>query len=267
MRPSLNGRGTTLRVIGLTLVAGITGSCGREAAPSSVPTYGYEIVRVLPHRPDAFTQGLAFAGGFLYEGTGLYGRSVLTKALIETGEVLQRVTLPASVFGEGVTVLGDRIYQLTWQEGVAFVYDRKTLDLVQRCRYSMEGWGLTHDGDRLILSDGTDTLYFLDPNSFQTLRTVQVRDDRGPVSHLNELEFIQGRVYANVWQTERIAVIDPLDGRITAWLDLAGLWAQQPPSADVPNGIAYDAQADRLFVTGKLWPRLYEIRTTQSKAH
>ncbi|MBP8303702.1 MAG: glutaminyl-peptide cyclotransferase [Phycisphaerae bacterium] len=266
MRPSLNGRCTTLRVVGLAILAGITGSCDRRGDSPSVPTYRCEVVRVLPHRPDAFTQGLAWAGGFLYEGTGLYGRSVLTKARIETGEILQRVSLPASLFGEGVTVLKDRIYQLTWQEGVALVYDRETFDLVQRHRYSMEGWGLTHDGDRLILSDGTDTLYFLDPNSFQTLGTVQVCDDRGPVSHLNELEFIRGKVYANVWQTERIAVINPVNGRIDAWLDLAGLWAQQPPGADVPNGIAYDPQADRLFVTGKLWPRLYEIRPTQPKA-
>ena len=247
------------------LVVVVTGSCDRKATHSAVPTYGYEIVRVLPHRSDAFTQGLAFADGFLYEGTGLYGRSVLTKTIPETGEILQRVTLPASMFGEGVTVLGDRIYQLTWQEGVAFVYDRQTFDLVRRFSYSLEGWGLTHDGTRLIMSDGTATLTFLDPNSFQTVRTVQVHDHGGPVAHLNELEFIQGRIYANIWQTGRIAIIDPLDGRVTAWLDLTNLWAEQPHGVDVPNGIAYDPQARRLFVTGKMWPALYEIKTTEPR--
>ncbi|GAB4535354.1 MAG: glutaminyl-peptide cyclotransferase [Anaerolineae bacterium] len=227
-----------------------------------VPVYTYRIVNTYPHDPAAFTQGLVFEeGGLLYEGTGLRGRSTLRKVELETGKVLKLRRLPPHLFGEGVAVLGDRIYQLTWQAHIGFVYDRESFELLAEFHYPTEGWGLTHDGQRLIMSDGTSTLHFLDPETIEETGQVQVYDDLGPVVRLNELEYVRGEVYANVWKTDRIARIDPQTGRVTGWIDLTGLLSQEDRSlpVDVLNGIAYDAQHDRLFVTGKLWPRLFEI--------
>jgi glutamine cyclotransferase len=264
MRHSLkDDRRLNLLGLGLVLAAttGWFASCHPKTQGPATPVWGYQLVQTHPHRSDAFTQGLVIDEGFLYEGTGLYGRSSLCRLRLETGEVLQRCTLPETLWGEGITVLGDKVFQLTWQNHIGFVYDKKTFNLIRRFTYTTEGWGLTQDGHRLIMSDGTALLYFLDPNTFETERTIEVRDGNGPVPNLNELEFIKGRVYANVWQTERLAVIDPGTGRVTAWVDLTGLLAQQPPGVDVLNGIAYDPRTDRLFVTGKFWPTLYQIKT------
>ena len=234
----------------------LLGAC--EPKPGGIPTYDYRVVNVFPHRPDAFTQGLVFADGYLYEGTGMHGRSTLCRTKLETAQVLERRILPRQYWGEGITVFRDQIIQLTWKARTGFVYDKDSLKFKHRLRYSTEGWGITHDTKHLIMSDGSATLYFRDPNSFETVRTVQVTDDQGPVRDLNELEYIEGKVFANVWQTDRIAIIDPQTGQVTAWINLRELVAKHP-YADVLNGIAYDAAQDRLFVTGKFWSALYEI--------
>ncbi len=239
------------------------------AAPSPTATlvaaprvYGYEVVAVYPHDPEAFTQGLVYAEGRLFESTGLWGRSSLREVDLETGAVLRRFDLAPELFGEGLALVGDRLIQLTWQNRVGFVYDRDTFAQLGEWTYDTEGWGLTFDGQHLIMSDGTSVLRFLDPERFVVVRTVQVRDGERPVDQLNELEYIEGEVWANVWQTDWIVRIDPRDGRVVGWVDLSGLLSaadrQQP--VDVLNGIAYDAKAKRVFVTGKLWPKLFEIR-------
>jgi len=226
-----------------------------------IPVYSYDIVNTYPHDPDAFTQGLVFEDGALYEGTGLLGRSTLRRVELETGDVLQIRELPAEFFGEGITIYGDKIIQLTWQSNVGFVYDKNSFDLLQQFNYSTEGWGITHDGERLIMSDGTSKLHFLDPQTFEEIGQLAVFDDNGPVTRLNELEYVQGEIYANVWQTDRIARISPATGRVVGWIDLEGILTTEDRSepVDVLNGIAYDADTDRLFVTGKLWPKLFEI--------
>ena len=234
--------------------------------PPQAPAYGYTVVRAYPHDREAFTQGLAFDDeGALYESTGQRGESSLRRVELSSGAVLQRHDLPAALFGEGVAVFGGRIIQLTWQAGRAFVYDKDSFDLLREFTYRTEGWGLTHDGRRLILSDGTATLYFLHPDTFAETARLTVRDHRGPVIRLNELEYVRGEIFANVWQTDRIARIDPHTGHVTGWIDLTGLL---PPGdrrrpVDVLNGIAYDPRTDRLFVTGKWWPKLFEISLTR----
>jgi len=221
--------------------------------------YTYNVVNVYPHDPNAFTQGLVIEQGVLYEGTGLYGGSTLRRVDLETGNVLQSYVLSNEFFGEGITVFGDKIIQLTWQNQKGFVYDKHSFDLLQEFSYPTEGWGITTDGSQLIMSDGTATLYFLDPETFETVGQVEVHDD-GPVTNLNELEYINGEIYANIWRTDKIAIINPQTGQVTAWIDLTGIYT--PESSDpnsVLNGIAYDAEGDRLFVTGKLWSQLFEI--------
>jgi glutamine cyclotransferase len=226
------------------------------------PVFTYSVVNVFPHDPDAFTQGLIFEESWLYEGTGLRGESSLRKVDLVSGDVQQMRDLPPAYFGEGITMFGGRIYQLTWQSNVGFVYDKDSFELLGEFHYPTEGWGLTHDDQRLIMSDGTATLHFLDPDTLVELGQVKVHDHDGPVARLNELEFIDGEVFANVWQTDQIAIINPNSGRVTGWLDLTGLLEQDPAASpvDVLNGIAYDDETGRLFVTGKLWPRLFEIR-------
>ena len=230
-------------------------------ASASIPVYTPVIVAEYPHDPDAFTQGLQFVDGELYEGTGLRGRSSLRRVDLETGKVLQQIDLDRQYFGEGIGVIGDRIYQLTWQSQVAFLYDKTTFAEVGRFDYPTEGWGLTFDGTELIMSDGTATLYRRDPETFAEISHVDVQADGDLVPHLNELEFVNGEIFANIWQTNVIARIDPNDGQVVGWVDLSSLLkllvSSQP--VDVLNGIAYDATADRLFVTGKLWPTLFEI--------
>ncbi len=226
------------------------------------PTARYEVVRSYPHDPDAFTQGLTVSDGVLYESTGLHGKSTVRKVKLENGEVLQVQKVDRQYFGEGIAVWRDRIFHLTYQSGLGFIYDRQTFERVGTFTYPGEGWGITHDGTRLIMSDGSAALRFLDPATQRETGRVQVHDGAVPVEHLNELEFVRGAVLANVWQTDRIVRIDPVTGRVLEWVDFSGLLspadrAQQP---DVLNGIAYDAATDRLFVTGKLWPRLFEVR-------
>jgi len=255
-------------IIGLELLALLGAvcacSCSESPAPTTsniTPVYSYNVVNTYPHDRSAFTQGLVFEDGVLYEGTGLNGRSTLRRVELETGEVLQIHELPAQFFGEGVTVYGNDIIQLTWQSHVGFVYDRDSFELLQEFNYSTQGWGITHDGERLIMSDGTATLYFLDPETFEEIGRVGVYDNDGSVNRLNELEYVQGEIYANVWQTNYIARIDPQTGQVVGWIELKGLLTPEDSDepVDVLNGIAYDAENARLFVTGKLWPKLFEI--------
>lgn len=229
------------------------------AAPQSS---GYTVVHTYPHDPKAFTQGLIFADGHLYESTGEYGQSSLRMVDLETGRVLQEQPVAKQYFAEGLAAWGSTLVQLTWQSHLAFVYDRFSFRLLKTLSYPWEGWGLTPDGKELILSDGTPELHFLDPATFHELRRVTVKDHGKPVTYLNELEMVHGEIYANVWHSDRIARISPRTGAVLGWIDLTGLLPANLHSSPeaVLNGIACDAAHDRLFVTGKLWPRLYEIR-------
>jgi glutamine cyclotransferase len=228
---------------------------------NSVPvSYTYEVINEYPHDQNAFTQGLVMEEGVLYEGTGLWGNSTLRRVDLETGNVLQMYALPDEFFGEGITVFGDRIIQLTWESQKGFVYNKHSFDLLREFSYPTEGWGITNDGSQLIMSDGTANLYFLDPETFEKIGQVEVHDN-GPVTDLNELEYINGEVYANIWGEDKIAIIDPHTGQVKGWIDLTGIYnqANRDPNS-VLNGIAYDAEGERLFVTGKLWSQLFQIR-------
>ena len=234
-------------------------------AGAAAPVAGYVVQRAYPHDRNAFTQGLEYAGGYLYEGTGLNGRSSIRKVDLTTGKVLRQRGIAREHFGEGITIWKAQMIELTWQSQVAFVYDRDTFQPRGSFKYSGEGWGLTHDATSLIMSDGTSELRVLDPATFKERRRIRVTDGGRPVSQLNELEYIKGQIFANVWTTDRIARIDSQSGQVLGWIDLTGLL----PAADrldgnaVLNGIAYDAAGDRIFVTGKLWPKLFEIRIAQ----
>lgn len=231
-------------------------------AGSKAPKYGYTVVRSYPHDPNAYTQGLAYRDGLLYEGTGLKGKSSLRRVELESGKVVQELRLHPQYFGEGITLMAGRLFQLTWQDRIGFVYDAKTFKLIRNFSYFGEGWGLAHDNTNLILSDGTSTLRFLEPTRFQERRRLKVTDSTAPIANLNELEWVRGEIWANVWGTEYLARISPKDGRILGWINLSGLLpaGTKLSGEAVLNGIAYDAQSDRLFVTGKLWPRLFEIK-------
>jgi glutaminyl-peptide cyclotransferase len=229
---------------------------------TSAPVARYRIEHTYPHDASAFTQGLEFVDGYLYEGTGLNGRSEIRKVELTTGKVLQRRRLPEEHFGEGITIWKSQFFELTWRSQVAFVYDKSSFAPKGSFRYQGEGWGLTHDSTGLIMSDGSAELRFLDPTSFTERRRVLVTDAGVPIARLNELEYVKGQVFANVWTTDRIARIDPATGRVIAWIDLTGLLPAADRTGDaVLNGIAYDQAGDRLFVTGKLWPRLFHIST------
>jgi glutaminyl-peptide cyclotransferase len=220
-----------------------------------------EVVAAYPHDPNAFTQGLVVHEGKLLEGTGQYGASSLRRVDIATGRVERLVPLRAAYFGEGITVLGDRIYQLTWQNRLGFIYDVDSFDLLGTFRFDGEGWGLTNDGDYLILSDGTASIRFIDPATFSVARTITARENGRPLTRLNELEYVDGEIWANIWYDDRIARLSPADGALLGWIDLAALYPRsQRGSDDVLNGIAYDPQTRRLFVTGKNWPQLFEIK-------
>jgi glutamine cyclotransferase len=234
----------------------------QRRSATTAPVAGYRVVHVFPHDPQAFTQGLEYVDGVLHEGTGLNGRSSIRRVRLENGEVLQMQKVEDRYFGEGITVWRDSIFELTWQSGIGFVYDRTSLGRTGTFTYTGEGWGLTHDESRLIMSDGTAALRFLDPTTRKETGRVQVRDGGQPVVHLNELEYVKGEILANVWQTNRIARIAPGTGVVTGWIDLTGLLSPRDAAqgVDVLNGIAYDAAGDRLFVTGKLWPKLFEIK-------
>jgi glutamine cyclotransferase len=229
---------------------------------SQTPVEGYEVIHVYPHDPEAFTQGLLYVDGHLYESTGRNGQSSLRMVDLTTGRVLQKYDLPAEYFGEGLTGWGSDLIQLTWTTEKAFIYDRFSFSMRRTMRYKGEGWGLTRDEKSLILSDGSSILRFLDPQSFREVRTLAVTDRDKPVKNLNELEYVRGEIYANIWETDRIARISPRTGKVIAWIDLRRLIDKHrltDPDA-VLNGIAYDAKTDKLFVTGKLWPNLFEIR-------
>jgi glutamine cyclotransferase len=235
--------------------------CSTPSNSDIIPVYSYDIVNTYPHDRSAFTEGLVFEDGVLYEGTGLLGRSTLRRVDLETGDILQVRELSDQFFGEGITIYGNKIIQLTWQSHTGFVYDKSSFELLQEFNYSTEGWGITHDETRLIMSDGTSTLHFFDPQTFEEIGQLGVFDNNGPVTRLNELEYVKGEIYANVWQTDLVAMISPETGRVVGWIDLAGLLTAEDRTepVDVLNGIAYDADNDRLFVTGKLWPKLFEI--------
>jgi glutaminyl-peptide cyclotransferase len=233
-------------------------AAGRQTA---VPVYRYQVVKSYPHDRQAFTQGLVYLDGYLYEGTGLTGQSAIRKVRLESGEVLQQRRIDDKYFGEGIAVWDKTLVQLTWQSEVGFVYDLASFEPMRTFRFTGEGWGLTHDGKRLIMSDGTPTLRFLDPVTFKETGSLTVRDRGVPVDDLNELEIVKGEIFANVWQSHRIARISPKTGQVTGWIDLSGLLSpREAIGVDVMNGIAYDPQGDRLFVTGKLWPKVFEVR-------
>jgi glutamine cyclotransferase len=222
--------------------------------------YGYRIIHAYPHDPGAFTQGLEYHSGFLYEGTGLYGRSSLRKEKLETGEVVQSVELPREYFGEGITLMGERVLQLTWLSHVGFIYNlafHRTGDFP----YPGEGWGLANDGKLIYLSDGSSSIRVLNPQTLAETRRIAVHDGDHPINMLNELECVRGQIYANIWHSDRIARISPQDGSVTAWIDLTGILSERDHLNEeaVLNGIAYDAARNRLFITGKLWPKIFQI--------
>jgi glutamine cyclotransferase len=238
----------------------------RNDGGTSAVRYDHRVVNVYPHDPEAFTQGLIFKDGFLFESTGLNGRSSLRKVRLETGEVVQRLAIDAQHFAEGLTDWDGQLIQLTWQSQIGFVYDLSTFALRRTFHYPGEGWGLTHDTSRIVMSDGTSVLRFLDPVSLKELGRLAVTDGGRPVSDLNELEFIKGEIFANVWPGDEIVAISPRTGTVTKRVNLSGLLpaSDRTPPVDVLNGIAYDAARDRLFVTGKQWPKLFEIRLSPS---
>jgi glutaminyl-peptide cyclotransferase len=236
------------------------------AVPSlaaTIPTYGYEVVRAYPHDVNAFTQGLFYKGGLLYESTGLLGRSSLRKVRLETGEVLLKIDFPPTLFGEGITDWDDRVVALTWFSQVGFVFDMKSFTVLQQFSYPGEGWGLTRNERQIIMSDGTAELRFLDPRTLREVRRQRVTANGKPVDQLNELEWVEGEIFSNIWRSDRIARIDPLTGNVIGWIDLTGILPASdrvPGVTNVLNGIAYDPATRRLFVTGKLWPKIFEIR-------
>jgi glutaminyl-peptide cyclotransferase len=245
-------------------------SAGTEQAPpmEEIPVYTYEIVETYPHDKKAYTQGLVFHDGMLYESTGQYGESSLRKVELKKGKVKKKLEVTGQYFAEGMTILNGKIYQLTWQQNKGFIYDLKDFKLESEFNYDGEGWGLTSDGQSLIISDGTSQLRFIEPATFRLLKTISVIGDGQPLMDINELEYIHGEIYANIWKTDRIARIDPRTGRLLAWIDLSGLRPEETMrnSENVLNGIAYDQEHDRLYVTGKRWPKLFEIRLKQKQS-
>jgi len=236
---------------------GVVWAMARERTPE---TWSVEVVQAYPHDPGAYTQGLAFDGGDLFEGTGKYGESTLRRVDLVSGRVLESVPLVRDLFGEGIAVWGGEVIQLTWRNHLGIVYDKSALKELRRFRYTGEGWGLTHDGTHLIMSDGSSTLRFLDPQTFRVVRSLLVRSGGRRVAYLNELEYVQGEILANIWYKTYIARISPASGEVLGWIDLQTLVPPRLDRDSVANGIAYDAENDRLFVTGKNWPHLFEIR-------
>lgn len=237
------------------------------ATPGHIPVYGYVVVHTYPHDRDAYTEGLLYLRGHLYEATGRVGHSSVRKVDLETGKVLQKTSTPWPDYGEGIAVWKHRLIQLTWRKHEGFIYDLDSLKPQARFSYSGEGWALTGDGTHLYMSDGTPTIRILDPDTLRQVGRIRVTANGQPLKNINELEWVKGQIYANVWLTQRIARIDPATGKVVGWIDLSGLGPNPDtlpnPTNDVLNGIAYDAADDRLFVTGKRWPHLYEIRLVQ----
>lgn len=253
----------TVFAMALTGFACLFPAAEATAAATAIPTYTYEVVRTYPHDPNAFTQGLFFKDGFLYESTGLLGRSSVRKVRLETGEVLQKLDLPKQIFGEGISYWDKRLIGITWTSQAGYVLDLDSFAFQKEFPYKGEGWGLTRNDKEIIMSDGTSELRFLDPETLRETHRIKVTAAGKVVDQLNELEWVKGEVYANIWQTDKIARIDPKTGRVLGWIDLNGILSMGDRimgNPDVLNGIAYDAAGDRLFVTGKLWPKLFEIR-------
>lgn len=263
--------------VGFVATAGAFGACGKEAPAADAdakagaadtttvartPTYTYEVVASYPHDPAAFTEGLFIKDGRLFEGTGQPGTSWIREVELTTGRVIRQYDLPKPHFGEGIVIFGDKLYELTWQSGKAFVYDWKTFKPTGEFKYEGEGWSLTTDGTSLIMDNGSAQIMWRDPKTFAITKTITVTDHGTPVTQLNELEWIKGELWANIWQSDNIARIDPATGNVTGWIDLKGLLPAMDRNGkeDVLNGIAYDAEKDRYFVTGKYWSKLYEIR-------
>jgi glutamine cyclotransferase len=231
-----------------------------------IPVLTVKLVRTYPHDPHAFTQGLEYYGGYLYESTGIAGQSTLRKVALDTGQVIQKVGLPSEYFGEGLTIFREKIYQLTWLSKKGFVYNLRTFRQVGEFPYDTEGWGLTHDDRSLIMSDGTNKIRYIDPVSFAVTRTIELYAEGQGVANLNELEHVKGEILANIWHSTRIARVDPRSGQIVAWIDLSSIVAKEPHrEEEVLNGIAYDKLADRLFVTGKNWSKLFEIKVEENR--
>lgn len=231
------------------------------------PEYTFKIIQEFPHDPTAFTQGLIYHDGFLYEGTGLNGRSSLRKVRLETGEVIQRANLDSQFFGEGITIFKNEIVQLTWQTQVGFIYNLSDFRFLRQFSYPGEGWGLTTHGNEIFMSDGTAEIRVLDGETLKEKRRLKVHDGSTAINELNELEFVEGEIFANIWQTDRIARISPQSGKVVGWIDLPGLLSPiyRREEGAVLNGIAYDAAHKRLFVTGKLWPKLFEIQLVRKR--
>jgi glutaminyl-peptide cyclotransferase len=252
--------GVTLAAVIIMFATRAPGFAPWKQAAANLTVYGYQIAKVYPHDAKAFTQGLQYVGGVLYEGTGQVGQSSIRRVELATGKVLQQRDVPAPHFGEGITVWKNDLIEITWQTHVAFVYDRVTFEPKKQFSYPGEGWGLTQDASSLIMSDGSDELRLLDPVTFAEKRRIKVTAAGAPLRNLNELEYVKGEIFANVWQTDYVARIAPDTGKVTAYIDLRGLLTPaERANTDVLNGIAYDAEHDRLFVTGKWWPKLFEI--------
>jgi glutaminyl-peptide cyclotransferase len=239
---------------------------GFSSAQAEIPVYGYKVLHTYPHDTGAYTEGFFYLNGFFYEGTGTVGQSTVRKVDMKTGEVLQRAILPPPDYGEGIVAWKDKLLELTWQSHLGYIYDLKTFKPLRTFDYPGEGWALTEDGHHILMSDGTPTIRVLDPTTLKQVGQIDVTADGAPVINLNEIEWVKGEIYANVWLTNRIARIDPKTGHVVGWIDLTGL-APKPddtpdPQNDVLNGIAYDAKQNRLFVTGKRWPQIYEIEPT-----
>jgi glutamine cyclotransferase len=247
-------------VAGVVAAGAIGVAAWAQLARHGPQLYGFKVVAAYPHDPNAFTQGLVIDHGRLFEGTGQYGASSIRRVDLASGRVEKIHGLEREYFGEGITIFGNKLYEITWKSGLAFVYDLDTFSVVQTFRYPTEGWGLTHDGEHLIMSDGSATLRFLDPATFKTQREITVHDGDEPVPKLNELEYVEGEIWSNVWYDDRIARISPADGRVIGWIDLAEIYPHGARRGDdVLNGIAYDAAARKIYVTGKNWPQLYQI--------
>lgn len=259
-----------LPLAALLIVCGVVAqtpvkSTAKKAGPT--PVYGYQIVHMYPHDRSAFTEGLEYHDGFLYESTGLNGRSSLRKVKLETGEVVQRIPLSNQYFGEGITINGDQIVQLTYKTEVGFVYSLNDFHILRQFEYKGEGWSLTHNATSIFMDDGSNEIRVWDPKTLAERRRIKVHDGSRSIDNVNELEYVEGELYANIWQTDRIARISPVTGAVTGWIDMSGILSPmyRNGSEDVLNGIAYDAVHKRLFVTGKLWPNLFEIRIVPKK--
>jgi glutaminyl-peptide cyclotransferase len=228
-----------------------------------------EVVNIFPHDPELFTEGLVYHKGYLYESTGLKGQSSLNKLEIITGKTVKKIDLAEEYFGEGMTIIGNKVYQLTWQHQIGFIYDLSSFQEIGKFSYQGDGWGLTTDGKYLIMSNGTSVITYIDPENFAVIRTIEVQDSKKPVNNINELEFIRGEIWANIFMEDFIVRISPRTGSVLGWIDLRQLrfLITDPGEKDVLNGIAYDSESDRIFVTGKYWPKLFEIKIQNQKMH